>query len=90
MTLQHGIHDRIAFLRIVMIFGVIVLHTPAYVPMAAIGSGWFDMVKAFFQLAVFRASVPVLTVISGFLLFKSCIDQEPLRCLTKKTRTILL
>jgi len=90
MTLQHGIHDRIAFLRIVMIFGVIVLHTPAYVPMADIGSGWFDTVKAFFQLAVFRASVPVLTVISGFLLFKSCIDQEPVRCLTKKTRTILI
>ncbi|MEW7849709.1 acyltransferase [Massilia aurea] len=90
MTLQHGIHDRIAFLRIVMIFGVIVLHTPAYVPMPEIGNGWFDMVKAFFQLAVFRASVPVLTVISGFLLFRSCIDQEPVRCLTKKTRTILI
>lgn len=90
MTLGHATGDRIAFLRIVMIFGVIMLHTPAYVPMSAIGDGWFDLIKAFFQLAVFRASVPVLTVISGYLLFKSCIDQEPVRCLTKKARTILI
>jgi succinoglycan biosynthesis protein ExoH len=90
MTIAHGVRDRIALLRFVMIFGVIVLHTPAYIPMAAVGPGWFDTVKAFFQLAVFRASVPVLTVISGFLLFGSGIDCEPARCITKKARTILV
>lgn len=90
MTIAPGVRDRIALLRLVMIFGVIVLHTPAYVPMNAVGSGWFDMVKAFFQLAVFRASVPVLTVISGFLLFSSGIDREPARCFAKKSRTILI
>ena len=90
MTLAHGIRDRIALLRFVMIFGVIVLHTPAYVPMAEVGDSAFDAIKAFFQLAVFRASVPVLTVISGYLLFSSCIDREPLRCFTKKARTILI
>ena len=90
MTIAPGIRDRIALLRLVMIFGVIVLHTPAYVPMNAVGSGWFDLVKAFFQLAVFRASVPVLTVISGFLLFSSAIDREPARCFAKKSRTILI
>lgn len=88
--LAHGIRDRIALLRFVMIFGVIVLHTPAYVPMAEVGDSAFDAIKAFFQLAVFRASVPVLTVISGYLLFSSCIDREPMRCFTKKTRTILV
>lgn len=90
MTLAHGIRDRIALLRFVMIFGVIVLHTPAYVPMSALGDGWFDAIKAFFQLAVFRASVPVLTVISGYLLFGTCIDREPARCFAKKARTILI
>lgn len=90
MTIAPGMRDRIALLRLVMIFGVIVLHTPAYVPMNAVGSGWFDLVKAFFQLAVFRASVPVLTVISGFLLFSSAIDREPARCFAKKSRTILI
>lgn len=90
MNLDRGIRDRIAVLRIVMIFGVVVLHTPEYVPMAAIGTGWFDAVKAFFQLAVFRATVPVLTVISGFLLFGAALDRTPARLFGKKARTILL
>ncbi|MGF6271994.1 succinoglycan biosynthesis protein ExoH [Massilia sp. UYP11] len=90
MTLDHGLRDRIALLRFVMIFGVIMLHTPQYVPMVEVGDGWFDAVKAFFQLAVFRASVPVLTVISGFLLFGAALDRAPARLFNKKARTILL
>lgn len=90
MTLDRDIRDRIALLRFVMIFGVIVLHTPAYVPMAEIGNGWFDLTKAYFQLAVFRATVPVLTVISGFLLFNACLDRDPMRLFRKKGRTILV
>ncbi|WP_314438466.1 acyltransferase family protein [Massilia timonae] len=90
MTLDHGLRDRIALLRFVMIFGVIMLHTPQYVPMAEIGNGWFDATKAFFQLAVFRATVPVLTVISGFLLFGAALDRAPARLFSKKARTILL
>lgn len=90
MTLDRDIRDRIAVLRFVMIFGVVVLHTPAYVPMVEVGDGWFDVTKAFFQLAVFRATVPVLTVISGFLLFGSGLDREPARLFGKKARTILL
>ena len=34
--------------------------------------------------------MPVLTVISGFLLFSSGIDREPMRCFAKKSRTILI
>jgi succinoglycan biosynthesis protein ExoH len=90
MTLDRGLRDRIAVLRFVMIFGVIMLHTPQYVPMAEIGNGWFDATKAFFQLAVFRATVPVLTVISGFLLFGAALDRAPARLFSKKARTILL
>lgn len=90
MNLDRGLRDRIALLRFVMIFGVIVLHTPAYVPMAEVGPGWFDTTKAYFQLAMFRATVPVLTVISGFLLFGAGLDQTPARLFKKKARTILL
>lgn len=90
MNLDRGIRERIALLRFVMIFGVVVLHTPQYVPIAEIGSGWFDVTKAYFQLAVFRATVPVLTVISGFLLFGAALDQTPARLFHKKARTILL
>lgn len=90
MNLDRGIRDRIAVLRFVMIFGVVVLHTPQYVPMNEVGPGWFENLKAFFQLAVFRATVPVLTVISGFLLFGAALDRAPARLLDKKARTILL
>jgi len=90
MNTDRDIRYRIALLRFVMIFGVVVLHTPQYVPMAEIGSGWFDVTKAYFQLAVFRATVPVLTVISGFLLFGAALDRAPAKLLRKKARTILL
>ena len=90
MTIDRDIRERIALLRFVMIFGVIVLHTPAYVPMSEVGNGWFELTKAYFQLAVFRATVPVLTVISGFLLFRACLDREPAQLFRKKGRTILI
>lgn len=90
MTIDWDIRQRIALLRFVMIFGVIVLHTPAYVPMSEVGNGWFELTKAYFQLAVFRATVPVLTVISGFLLFGAALDREPARLLRKKGSTILI
>jgi len=84
------VEHRIAMLRFLMIFGVIVLHTPPYVPIAEIGSSPFEVLVAFFQHALFRATVPVLTFISGYLLFCSGIDREPLVLLKKKSRSILL
>lgn len=79
---------RIALLRFVMIVGVVVLHTPQYVPLAALGNGGFDLFKAFFQSAFFRASVPVLTVVSGYLLFHSGLDQVPLKLYRRKFYTL--
>jgi succinoglycan biosynthesis protein ExoH len=73
-----------------MIFGVVVLHTPPYVPIAEVGANSFEWFVAFFQHALFRATVPVLTFISGYLLFRSGIDRQPLVLLKKKSRSILL
>jgi succinoglycan biosynthesis protein ExoH len=73
-----------------MIFGIVVLHTPPYIPLAETGPGAFDFIKAMFQHAIFRASVPVLTFISGYLLFRSQLDLQFKRLLLKKTRTILI
>lgn len=71
-----------------MIFGVVLLHTPPYVPLTQIGSGPFDLLVASFQHAIFRTSVPVLTFISAYLLFRSDLDLEPARLLRKKLRSI--
>lgn len=90
MKLDRDVGDRIALLRFVMIFGIIVLHTPMYVPIAEVGDGAFETIKAFFQLAVFRATVPVLTVISGFLLFRSELDRTPARMFRQKRNMLLV
>jgi len=90
MTAQKLVSDRIAMLRYLMIVGVVILHTPPYVPITEIGPGIFDFIKAFFQNAAFRATVPVLTLISGYLLFRSGLDQDWRRLFNKKVRTIVL
>ncbi|MCA1855842.1 acyltransferase [Massilia oculi] len=90
MPAQDPVRDRIALLRSLMIFGIVVLHTPEYVPLSDLGTGVFDNLKALFQHAVFRATVPVLTFISGFLLFRSALDTRPRELARKKAKTILV
>jgi len=90
MLSKNMTEDRIDLLRSLMIFGVVILHTPPYVPITAIGSAPFDLIVAFFQHAVFRTTVPVLTCISGYLLFRASLDREPLRLLQKKFNSIVI
>ncbi|QNA90840.1 acyltransferase [Massilia sp. Dwa41.01b] len=85
-----SVSQRIALLRFLMIFGIVLLHAPPYVPIAEVANNPFDLFKAFFQHAVFRTTVPVLTCISGYLLFKSGLDQTPGKLASKKFRTIVL
>ena len=81
---------RIDLLRFLMIFGIVVLHTPQYVNIADVGSGGFDLFKAFFQSAVFRCTVPVLTTISGYLLFKAGLDRDCRKLAGKKIRSLAI
>lgn len=90
MSVEDQVRQRIAMLRFLMIFGVVVLHVPPYVPLSALAIEPFALTKAFFQLAVFRCTVPVLTMISGYLLFRSALDLDPVRLLRKKSKTILV
>jgi len=73
-----------------MVIGIIVLHLPPHQPLNELGSSFFDYIKAFFTYGVFRATVPVLTVMSGFLVFRSGHQLQPLRLLAKKTSSILV
>lgn len=81
---------RINILRFAMIFGIVILHTPEYVNITDMGSGWFDLTKAFFQSAVFRCTVPVLTCLSGYLLFNSGIDRNIRKLASKKFHMLAL
>ncbi|MGK7870019.1 acyltransferase family protein [Falsiroseomonas sp. E2-1-a20] len=82
--------QRISILRFVLIFGVVLLHVPPYVPISELEPGTFAWVKAFFQHAMFRCSVPVLTVVSGYLLFRSGLDLDYGKLVQKKVRTLLV
>jgi succinoglycan biosynthesis protein ExoH len=90
MFIKKEISDRIEMLRFLMIFGVVVLHVPNYVPLAETGTAWFDVMKAFFQHAVFRATVPVLTLISGYLLFSTSLYKTPLTLWKKKLGSLAI
>lgn len=82
--------SRIAMLRFIMIVGVVVLHTPPFVPIADVSNEAFPLIKSFFQNAFFRGSVPVLTFISGYLLFRSSLDTSPLKLYAKKARALAI
>lgn len=83
-----AVSGRIAMLRFLMICGIVVLHTPNYVHISELGNGGFDLFKAFFQNGVFRATVPVLTCISGYLLYWADQDRQVDKLYRKKLRTI--
>lgn len=73
-----------------MVIGIIVLHLPPYQPLNELELTFFDLIKAFFSHGVFRATVPVLTVISGFLIFQSCLQLTPFKLLKKKVLSVFV
>ena len=85
-----NVRERFDLLRFVMIVGVVILHTPEYVPIADVGNDGFSLLKSFFQNALFRTTVPVLTFISGYLVFQANLDQAPKKLFAKKSRSLLL
>lgn len=90
MAGPNPVFERISMLRYLMIVGIVILHMPPYVPIEEIGSGPFDFLKAYVQNAAFRATVPVLTMISGYLLFREGLDQQWMKLAKKKLRTIVV
>lgn len=91
MTLDRDIANRIAVLRPLLIFGVVFLHVPGQVDKPSLlGEGWFDWFSGFFQLGLFRGTVPTLTLIAGYLLYRAGLDQAPARLFKKKFKTIAI
>lgn len=83
------IRNRISFLRYLLICGIVILHVPPYEALPDAGDSLFGLIKAFFSHAVFRTSVPVLTAISGYLLFRSGLDRNWGKLVRKKSKSLL-
>lgn len=82
--------ERVELTRICMIIGLVYLHCPPYVPIGEIGPGVFDFPKGLVQNGLFRATVPVLTVISGYLYFRRFSPGTYPDTLRKKVTTLLV
>lgn len=88
--MDKDISRRIWITRYLMVIGIIVLHLPPFQSLRELGTSFFDVTRAFFAHGVFRATVPVLTVLSGFLVFHYQLQLKPLKLLAKKSSSVLL
>jgi succinoglycan biosynthesis protein ExoH len=77
-------------LRFLMIFGVVIVHTPPTLEVNEMDGTLWAYFVSFLQNGVFMAGVPVLTVISGFLLFSGGSDLRYASLLKKKARSLLV
>lgn len=89
MIAEH-IRVRIEVARFCMIAGIVLLHVPPFRALPDVGNDPFELLKAFFSYGIFRATVPLLTVISGFLLFSSRLDHRIPALVKTKARTLLI
>jgi succinoglycan biosynthesis protein ExoH len=91
MKLDTTIAQRIAVLRPLLIFGIVFVHVPGQLDQPSLmGHGWFDYVSGFFQIGLFRGTVPMLSLIAGFLLFRAGLDLVPGKLYRKKFKTIAI
>ncbi|MFT5612410.1 MAG: succinoglycan biosynthesis protein ExoH [Polaribacter sp.] len=89
ILLNKEISKRLWVTRYFMVIGIIVLHLPQYQPLSEVES-LFEHIKAFFSHGIFRATVPVLTVISGYLVFRCNLQSQPLKLFVKKAKSIFI
>lgn len=81
---------RIALLRICLICVVVFIHVPVLDEFLDPRSGSFALIRSILCDGLFRVTVPVLTAISGYLLFRSGLDRRWGDLVSRKSRTILL
>lgn len=91
MNLDPIVARRIAMLRFILIAMVVLLHIAVPRPVTSLDfSNVFEVFRAFTQGQLGRICVPVLTMISGYLLFSANLDQTPAKLYKKKARTLLI
>jgi len=90
MRIDKDISQRMNMLRFLMIFGVVVLHTPPYLAPGASPESFFQYFQSFFQAGVFRTTVPILTFISAYLIFSSGLDRQPAKLYEKKFYSLVV
>lgn len=87
--IDRQVSERISILRMMLIVGIVVLHVPPAMTAADIGGDAFDYLKYGVSRGLFRATVPVLTCISGYLLFANLARYSYAKTVWGKAQRIL-
>ena len=83
--------ERLSLARLILIVLVVYVHFPLEVPSERSISSINPLEPAFIANATFlRFSVTILTIMSGFIMFAKHADQQGLRTVEKKVRTLLV
>lgn len=80
---------RIAIARYLSIVGILIVHND-YKHIWELGDSPFELTKAFLVHGLFRYGLPLLTAISGWLLFAAALDQRYGKLIANKTRTLVI
>ena len=91
-AMSPDISRRIEILRVLLICGVVILHTPPIWYLDSLppeAHGWPGVIKLFLDYGPFRAGVPTLSLISGYLLFLRPYGSYP-RLLRRKLATLVV
>ena len=93
MTVDQNISSRIDLMRIVLIFGIVLVHVPYDADASPFvePNGTFDWIRVYLGESLFRIGVPCLSAISGYLLFQRGYERFDYRkTLMSKSRSVLL
>ena len=87
----HIYSQRLFLTRLILIVLVVYVHFPLDVPAVRSLGAMSPLEPAYIANATFlRFSVTILTIMSGFILFASRADQQGMKTVTKKVRTLLV
>lgn len=90
MAINSSVSARISVLRTLLILFVVFLHIGG-APMSEFDySNPIQFTRFFLQDVLGRLAVPTLSVVTGYLLFSSGLDLDPLRMYRKKFRSLVV
>jgi Acyltransferase family len=85
--------DRINLLRTLLIFGIVALHIAPSIQFPAqeiYASNTLVWLKILIEKTFFRAAVPTLSVISGYLFYQKYSKRGYVKCLRNKVKSLLV
>ncbi len=86
--IDERVSDRISITRFIAIVAIVGIHIPLPGDYPAGAPDLFWSVRSFLTSVVFRAAVPILTCISGYLLFAMRLDANAQLLMQKKFRSL--